>query len=65
VPENFFLESFDQYFKKQKIAHLINLLDRHSQMAKIENINKQTNARLIMTYITEKAMELRTIPRVD
>jgi hypothetical protein len=52
-----FLESFDQYFKKQKIAHLINLPDRHSQMAKIENLNKQA-ARLIMTYLTEKTMEL-------
>jgi hypothetical protein len=52
-----FLESFDQYFKKQKIAHLINLPDRHSQMAKVENLNKQI-ARLIMTYITEKTMEL-------
>jgi hypothetical protein len=51
-----FLESFDQYFKKQKIAHLINLPDRHSQMAKIENLNKQI-ARLIMTYLTEKTME--------
>jgi hypothetical protein len=36
-----FLESFDQYFKKQMIAHLISLPDRHSQMAKIENLNKQ------------------------
>jgi len=46
------LESLDQYFKKQKIAHLINLPDRHSQMAKIENLNKLI-VRLIMTYLTE------------
>jgi hypothetical protein len=51
-----FLETFDKYFKKQKIAHLINLPDRHSKMAKIENLNKQI-ARLIMTYLTEKTME--------
>jgi hypothetical protein len=52
-----FLESFDQYFKKQKIAHLINLPDRHSQMAKVENLNKQI-ARLIMTTSLKKTMEL-------
>jgi hypothetical protein len=52
-----FLESFDQYFKKQKIAHLINLPDRHSQMAKVENLNKQI-ARLIMTTSLKKLWNL-------
>ncbi len=52
-----FKESFDAYLKKQKIAHLYSLPDRHSQMSPVENLNKQLG-RAFMTYLTDKTMKL-------
>ncbi len=52
-----FKESFDTWMRKQKIAHLYSLPDRHSQMAPVENLNRQLG-RLFMTYLTDKTMKL-------
>ena len=52
-----FKEVFDKWLKDHHIAHLVNLPDRHQQMANVENLNKQVG-RIINTYLTAKSVEL-------
>ena len=53
---NEFKEVFEKWLREHNIAHLKNLPDRHSQMANVENLNKQVG-KLIMTYLTAKSIE--------
>jgi hypothetical protein len=52
-----FKDVFDKWLKDHHIAHLVNLPDRHSQLANVENLNRQVG-RIIMTYLTAKSIEL-------
>ena len=51
-----FIGVFDTWLKDHHIAHIKNLPDRHSQMANVENLNRQVG-KLIMTYLTAKSIE--------
>jgi hypothetical protein len=51
-----FKDVFDKWLREHHIAHLLNLPDRHSQMANVENLNRQVG-RIIMTYLTGKSID--------
>jgi hypothetical protein len=52
-----FKKEFKAWMQNEDIAHLNSLPDRHSQLAPVENLNRQLG-RLFMTYLTHKTMKL-------